>query len=183
MSKERVTENNQSQNKSDRLIKVANSLERVNSETNEMVVGMAKGMNEMEIVNSFNQTSLDFFNLMINITKKMGLSKEYGFEAYLIFYEQAKKVNAYAPIDQFTLIVLEFAPEIYTEDEDNFMKMEIPDTELKGSTNEFSLIRSAKFKKLWTILRGNDKEEVKNHIKLLTTYAHTYFIYKLLKKK
>lgn len=168
------------------LEKVVDSLDRVNSDTKKMVFDMAKGMTEQEIITQFNQTALDFFNTTISITKRMGNAREYGFEAYLIFFNQAIKADAKIPIDQFTLTVLEFAPEIYSENESTFLNMNIPDGKLTDSAyanNEFSLIRSEKFKRLWQSLKPQDKEEVKTSIILLTTYAHTFFVHTLLKKR
>jgi hypothetical protein len=175
------------QKKTNSLKKVVSALERVNPETNQMILDMAKGMTEAEIIAQFNQMALDFFNSMISITKKLGsaMEREYGAEAYLIFFKNAIKVNAKLPIDQFTLTVLEFAPEIYREDEDCFLNMDIPDGKLDTNygNNEFSLIRSEKFKKLWKILSATDKETVKKLIIYLTTYAHTFFMFSLLQRK
>lgn len=78
------------------------------------------------------------------------------------------------PLDKFTLIILEFANEIYSEEENCFMDMTIPDAKLEVG-NEFGLIRSEIFKSLWKILDKNHKQIIKEKIILLTTYAHTYF--------
>lgn len=170
------------------LAKVVGALERVNPETSKMVLGMAKGMTEVEIISQFNQAAQDFFNTTISVTKRMGTSREYGGEAYLTMFQSAIKMDAKMPIDKFTLTVLEYAPEIYAEDEDMFLNMDIPDGDLKqmgapAADNEFSLIRSEKFKKLWKILSVADKEQIKANLILLTTFAHTFFIYSLLKRK
>lgn len=178
-----------SQEKQNSLSKVVKALERVSLDTSNMIAGMAKGMTEAEIINHFNQSAKDFFNTTISVTKRMGIAREYGGEAYLAIFENAIKMNGRMPIDKFTMLILEFAPEIYAEDENCFLDMEIPDRNLNEmgapvtSDNEFSLIRSEKFKKLWKILSPADKETIKADIILLTTYAHTYFIYSLLKRK
>lgn len=164
--------------KEQKLISVADALERVDPETKKMVWNIAKQMNDTEVVVMFNQVALDFFNYMINIAKKLGKEREYGFNGYLVFFQNALKININLPIDKFCLIILEFAPEIYAENEDCFMGMEIPDHNVNVG-NEFSMIRSETFKRMWTILNDTDKKTCRDKTILLTIYAHA-FLYKTL---
>lgn len=156
------------------LQKVQLALEKVNDQTKQMVYDMATGMSSLEVMQSFNQEVYDFFALLINITRRLRVDKEYKIDAHNAFFEKAVKTNVSLPIEQFTLIILEFAPEIYIENEECFMNMYIPDTKLEAG-NEFNIIRSEHFKELWKKLNLEDKTSLKDKIILLTTYAHTYF--------
>ncbi len=161
---------------------VIESLERVSQETKEMIFEMAKGMTEMEIIHSFNQKALDLFTLLITITTRMGKENEYKVGGYKKLFDSAIKINTKLPIDKFTLIILEFAAEIYAGKENCFLEMSIPDTNVNVG-NEFSIIRSEMFKKLWVVLDDNDKNILKDNIILLTTFAHVHLYKTLLSKK
>ena len=163
-----------------KLDKVVNSLEKVSAETKKMVFNMANSMTDMEVVQSFNQTALDLFNLLVQITTRMNKENEYKVGGYKLLFDNAVKLNKKMPIDQFTLVILEFAAEIYDEDENCFLKMTIPDAKLEVG-NEFNLIRSEMFKKLWVTLVNKDKSDVKDKVILLTTFAHVYLYQTLLK--
>jgi len=156
------------------LQKVQLALEKVNEETKKMVYDMATGMSSLEVIQSFNQEVYDFFALLIIITRRLRVDKEYKIDAHNAFFEKAVKTNVSLPIEQFTLIILEFAPDIYTENEQSFLNMYIPDAKLEAG-NEFNIIRSEHFKELWKKLNPEDKISLKDKIILLTTYAHTYF--------
>jgi hypothetical protein len=164
------------------LNRVIKALERVDPEINKAVYELSNGMSEMEIVQTFNQHTLDSFNSLINITKKMGKESIYKISGYKTFFENALKINAMLPIDKFTLIILEFAPEIYDENEEVFLKMTIPDAQIEVS-NEFGFIRSELFKQLWLSLNKTDKDSVKDNIILLVTYAQAHLYKTLMKKK
>ena len=159
---------------------VVQSLDRVPLETKQMIFNMSKGMSELEIIRSFNQQALDMFNLVISITKKVGKEREYQFSGYKALFDNAVKINNKLPVDKFTLIILEFAAEIYAEEEDCFLNMSIPDKEVNVG-NEFGLIRSESFKILWKILNRPDKNLLKENIILLTTFAHAYLYKTILK--
>ena len=156
------------------LNKVIEALGRVNKETQQMIVELSQSMSELAIVNAFNQVALDSFTQFTRITKEMGIEKVYQMGGYKILFENALKMNVKLPIDKFTLIILEFAPEIYSENEDRFLNMHIPDTTVTDG-NEFAFIRSEKFKSLWKQLDSSKKKAVKEKIILLTTYAHAFF--------
>jgi hypothetical protein len=153
---------------------VINALERVNPATKEMIFAMAKQMSEVEIIRSFNQQALDMFTLVSIFIKQMGKEKEgQKIAGYKHLFDNAIKINAKLPIDKFTLIILEFAPEIYEEKEDCFLNMSIPDKDVRVG-NEFSIIRSEMFKQLWRSSNDDHKEQIKNKVIPLTTYAHVY---------
>jgi hypothetical protein len=60
--------------------------------------------------------------------------------------------------------------------------MSIPDTKV-NLNNEFGLIRSEMFKNLWLISNQKDRNDVKEIIILLTTFAHAYLYKTILMKK
>jgi hypothetical protein len=165
-----------------RLNNVITSLDRVPQETKQMIFSMTQGMSEQEIIQSFNQKALDLFTLLIIITTKIGKEDEYKMSGYKNLFDNAIKINAKLPVDKFTLLILEFAAEIYAEEEDCFLNMSIPDTNVNVG-NEFGIIRSEMFKKLWVVLNKNDKNLLKENIILLTTFAHTYLYKTLIKNK
>lgn len=171
--------------KSKKMTLIADSLAKVDPDVNRGIWDMAQNLSEQEIICFFNQTALDFFTFAINITKKMGKEREYGFSGYMMLFETTLKMNKSVPVDQFTILILEFAPDIYNANEKFFLDMYIPDGKIgKGNNNgnEFNIIQSQEFKKLWLALDSADKENIKERIIVLTTYAHAYF-YKLLMSK
>lgn len=166
----------------ERLSKIILTLDRVRPEVKQMVFEMAQGMTDLEIIQSFNQQALDLFTLLNTITVRLNRVNEFKIGGYKLLFDNAIKQNVKLPLDKFTLIILEFAPEIYDEKETCFMDMSIPDTNVTVG-NEFSIIRSDMFKKLWKILDNNDKDSLKNIIIPLTTYAHAYLYKTVLKYK
>lgn len=166
------------------LVKVIAALEKVPQETKELIFKMAKKLSEFEIIELFNQQAQDLFNILNTLVKKYTTSKnekEYNMTGYKFLFETALKANIRWPVDKFTLIILEFASEIYAENEDVFLNMSIPNTKVSIG-NEFGLIRSEAFKKLWIILNKHDKDILKENVILLTTYAHSY-LYKTVMSK
>ncbi len=161
---------------------VVNALERVHSDTKQMIFELCNGMTEQQVVQTFNQYALDLFSTITIISQNMGKSSEYKFSGYKALFDNAIKINAKLPLEKFTLVILEYAPEIYEENEDCFMKMAIPDTNVKVG-NEFNIIRSEVFKLFWKNLSKHEKKLVKETIILMTTYAHAYFYKSLLKNK
>lgn len=172
----------------DKMTIIGNSLKKVDSEINENIYAMASSMDEHTIILSFNQTALDFFNFAINGTKRLNREREFGFSGYLSLFQTAIKANIGVPIDKFTILILEYAPDIYSVNEKFFLNMDIPDIKIdvsdkKKNDNEFNMIQSEEFKKLWLVLSQEDKDAVKEKIILLTTYAHAYFFKLCMTKK
>lgn len=157
---------------------VVNALERVDIQTKQMIFSMSCGMSDLEIIRCFNQQALDAFNILMGITTRMKKEGECKVGGYKALFDNAIKINAKLPLDKFTLLILEYAPEIYSQNDDVFLNMAIPETNIKVG-NEFSIFRSEMFKKLWKQMNQSDKNEMKNKIVLLTTYAHTY-LYKTI---
>lgn len=153
---------------------VANSLERINSEINISIAQMAKSMTEASIIQAFNQVAIDLFVMVEKIILDIKKDKEYKLDSYRILFDNAIRINNRLPIDKFTLIVLEYAPEIYSKDENCFLKMSIPDKNISIG-NTFGFIRSEMFKNLWIILPNNHKKVIIEKVISLTTYAHAYF--------
>lgn len=165
---------NQSELTQQKLVKVVNALEKVNKDTNSMIISMAKSMSEIEIIRLFNQETQDLFHLLLSITKRLQKEDKYKVAGYKLLFDNAIKMNSKLPLDKFTLIILEFAPEIYAEDDNCFLNMSIPDSEVSVG-NEFGVIRSEMFKNLWKELDGNDKKKIADNVIMLTTYAHAHF--------
>jgi hypothetical protein len=164
-------------------------LEDVPDDIQQTVISMAKGMTVFDIVQSFNQIAQDLFDLLITITKNLKsthkkmsgnqiLTTE-SLQGHKMLFDSGMKMNMNLPIEH-TLVILLFAPQIYNQDEECFMKMDIPDSKVQ-SGKEFNLIRSSEFKNLWNILNEIDKDDVKDKVILLTTYANAYFYKTLLK--
>lgn len=160
--------------------RIAIALSQIDPSINQGILDMARGLSKQEIINLFNQSAMDFFATAIYVTTQMKREKEFGFAGYETIFSTTLKINAQLPIDKFTLIILEHAPDIYDANETHFLRMHIPNGEIKTS-NAFSIIKSDEFKKLWCVLQPSDKEKVKEHIISLTTYAHAFF-YKLIFK-
>lgn len=169
-------------NSAERLQKVIVALEKVSPEIKSMIYSMAKSTSEMEIIHSFNQNSRNFFSTCATITKKMGKENEVKMEGYKNLFDNAIKMNNKMPIDHFTLIVLEFAEEIYSEKEDFFLKRKVVNEVKVEVGNEFSMVKSDKFKELWQILNQEDKKIIKEKMILLTTFAHVYFYQTVMKQ-
>lgn len=158
---------------------VVNALNRVNDVTKQMVMNMSKTMRDLDIIRSFNQLALDLFTIVGTLVNKYGKGKDIQINGYRRLFDNAIKINVKMPIDQFTLIILEFAPEIYEEKEDCFLNMAIPDTTVQVS-NEFAIIRSEMFKDLWKSCSKSDREQLKSTIIPLTTFAHAFFYQSVL---
>lgn len=159
---------------------VIDSIDRVPLDVKQAIFSMSNEMGEMEIIQSFNQQAQDMFASVLYMTKKVNKDKEYNFSGYKVLFDTAIKHNNKLPIDKFTLIILEFAAEIYAGEEDCFLKMSIPDKEVKVG-NEFGMIRSESFKILWKLLGRSDKKKLKDQIQSLTTFSHAY-LYKTITK-
>lgn len=167
-------------NNSEQLQVVVTSLEQVDPLINQSVKEMSDNMPEATIIRLFNQTSLDLFTIINIITDRIGKTEEYKLAGYKALFDNAIKINAKLPIDKFTLIILEFAPQIYSQDENCFLNMSIPDRRISVG-NSFGFIRSEMFKNLWMVLNTSDREQVSEKVISLTTYAHAY-LYKTVTK-
>ncbi|AVL93750.1 hypothetical protein mvi_390 [Megavirus vitis] len=168
------------QQDTERLEKVVYSLQKVNPAINKDILSMAQAMSDVQIIKLFNQDATDLFAEMSRIIKLLQKENECKVDSYKFLFETAIKINAKLPIDKFTLIILEYAAEIYGGDENVFLDMPIPDAKINVG-NEFGLIRSEMFKSLWRILDRENKDIIKDKITSLTTYAHAY-LYKSINK-
>lgn len=165
--------------KQNQLERIINTLEKVDEKTKTMVYNLALNMNNMEIIQTFNQRAIDLFITLLKITEEYKKEKEFKIKGYKALFENALKINIKIPIDKFTLTILEFAADIYSENEEYFYGMTIPDTKLNLGNNEFGMLRSEAFKDLWVILTKEHQTKLKNNIVLLTTFAHVH-LYKTL---
>lgn len=166
----------------ERLQKVVNNLQKIPIETRQMVFNMSCGMSEQEIIQSFNQQSYDLFNVVALVVKKLGKENEFKVSGYRAIFDNAIKINNRLPIDKFTLMILEYAAEIYAEEENIILNMKIPDKDVSAG-NEFGIIRSEMFKSIWRLLSEDDKTKIKEILIPLTTYAHAYLYKTVLKNQ
>ncbi len=77
----------------EKLQKVVTALETVNPETQKMIFEMARSMGELEIIQTFNQHTLDLFTLITNTVQIMGKEKDVKFGGYKLLLENALKIN------------------------------------------------------------------------------------------
>lgn len=170
---------NQQKINQERLERVAVALEKVPAAITQEIIKMVNNMSDLEIIQSFNQQSLDLFTHLMEITGKLGKEGEFKVGGYKELFDNASKINVKLPIDKYTLVILEYAVEIYEEREDCFLNMTIPDKKVNLG-NEFNIIRSEMFKQLWLLMNGNDRKTIKQDIILLTSFAHAYFFKSVL---
>jgi hypothetical protein len=163
-----------SEDHSAHLNKILNSLKNVDPKIDQMVLNISKKMSEMEIIRNFNQFTIDLFNLIYEITNAAGVEKYVKIKSYKVLLESALKVNVKLPIESFTWFILEFAPKIYSEDEDYFLEKQYDHDKVEVG-NEFSFINSNSFKEMWKTLDDENKKKIKNAFLMTTTYAHAYF--------
>jgi len=162
---------------------VTESLNRVPRKTNVMIYQMCQKLSEMEIIQIFNQQATDLFALLLSITIKLKKESEYKISNYKFMFETAIKGRAVLPLEKFTLNILAYADDIYSESEEKFLKMTVPDTNINIGGNEFGLMRSESFKRLWEEMNKTDKVTIRSGIILLTTYAHAHFFKTSMKYK
>jgi len=151
--------------------KIINALERVDPSTSQNIMELVENMDISEIIFTFNQTTGDLFDLLIKYNNKYNII---NLEGYYTLFKNALKINNRLPIDQFTMIILEYAPEIYANDYDRFLNMNIPDTKVSVG-NQFGIIRTDIFKSFWRQLNDTEKSKIKEKLIILTTMAHVYF--------
>ena len=156
------------------LEKVFSSLEKVSPDINIEVREMALAMSKAEIVAMFNQFANDLFTTLLRITISKNVESEYNVTGQKNLFEKSLKLNKQLPIDKFTLVILEFAADIYDGNEEKFLDMEIPDQRVNVN-NEFGMIRSEKFKGLWKTMQKTDKVSLHEIVTALTSYAHAFF--------
>lgn len=164
------------------LEKIITSLEKVDKDLQNMILNMSKSLSDIEIIQTFNQGCIDLFTNIAAVVKKIGMEKEIKFGGYKLLLENAMKINAKLPVDNFTLVVLEFADHIYSGDETFFMDRSYGKAKVEVG-NEFTFIRSEPFKHLWKDLDSKDKEMIKEKFILVTTYAHAYFFKTVLSNR
>lgn len=167
----------------EKIQRVVKSLESVNEETKKYVMDLSECLLKEEIVTMFNQYALDFFNDLTQISYEVDSSKAKIFTSYSLLYETSLNLKKNLPLEKFTLTILEHADKIYMQEEEHFLEMDIPNKEINigNNKNEFGIIQSDEFKKLWKKLGEDNKSIIKDKVILLTTYAHAY-LYKILQE-
>lgn len=166
----------------EKLEKVLRSLSKVNPDTHKMVLGLAEQLTELQIIQAFNQFSLDLFQTITAMVNEMGWEREIKFTGYSLLLENALKINVKLPIDNFTWFVLEYAPKIYSQEEDFFMNKHYNAAKV-GVGHEFSFVTSEPFKAKWKLLNKEQKETIKDKFIMVTIYAHVYFFKVILINK
>ena len=164
------------------LEEVTIELGKTKEEDRNNAIDAAKVLTQDEVIQQFNQSAVKLFTDAYNITVNRGKEREYKIGGYKFLYEKAVKMNKETPIDQFTLIILKYATDIYARNAEKFLKMDIPD-EIKlesDKKNEFELIHSAEFKNLWRTLTLIEKDTIISTIVEMTQFAHIFFIQKIL---
>lgn len=167
------------------LEEVAAELSKTSDADKQNAMDGAQLLTQDEVIEQFNQSAMKLFTNAYNITVKRGKEREYKIGGYKTLYEKAVKMNRATPIDQFTLVILKFATDIYARNADKFLKMDMPsEIKLDGQTdNEFELIHSTEFKNLWRTLNTTEKNTIIENIVDMTQFAHIFFIQKMLEAK
>lgn len=126
-----------------------------------------------DLVSSFNQLAYD----ILDILKRFVLARNDPSTERFVGYingkknkiEASLKVNAFIPINAFTEKALRYLIEIYSEDEDRFMNMEVYDS-------DDSSVDHSDYKKLWLTLSNDEKQQLVSKIKLATFFSHAFFL-------
>jgi hypothetical protein len=160
-------------NKTDaqRLAEVADALQRVPQETCQALYEHSRTMTSVDIIRTFNQKSRDLFALLIEIARANKIN--HSINSYQMMFENAITVNSKLPIDKFTLVILKYAPEIYSEEEEHFLRMTVPDAQVSVG-NAYGIIRSEAFRNIWLSADDDYQSRIKECVILLTTYAQIY---------
>lgn len=154
---------------------VIKALQTVAADKQLMARRIAQGFSAAEIVSKFNQAGKDFFVLLKHIINEVGENKDYNLNGYEKLFHHAISIRQDWPIDKFTLMILQFAPQVYEEDEQFFLSVEIPDQNVRIN-NEFGIIKTEAFKELWLKTNDNRRDELKDNCLLLVSFAHAYFL-------
>lgn len=181
-----MSSNNQNTKEKERenkkiLKKIIQSLEKVDSNITNTILGMAEKTSMAQVINDFNYNSLEVLDFLDYIGKKYNHTDTCDMTKHRLLFENAIQINKRLPVDKFSLIVLEHAQDIYDENEEYFMELPMPDVNAKAG-KDFSMIKCEAFKKVWTSLDEEDKDLVKEKVISLTTSAHIYFIKNITKK-
>ncbi len=162
------------------LERVLAALERVPEEIQQDVLSLANSMTCEETVQKFNNQAKDNFVILEKIATMCNKYKECNIEGNKKLFDHAVKQKADLAVNKFTLVILEYAPEIYAADHECFLKMSIPESELKVADG-FSLVKTTMFKEMWVQLPNDFQCEIIDNMILLTMYAHAYLYKTLLK--
>lgn len=170
--------------------KIGDALSKVPPEYAEAAVSLANSLEKVELGVSFNQTAMDLFDLAVKISTKRKIEEKLKMSGHRsIFEAAAAKIGKTIPISKFSFAILEFAPEIYNENDDFFLNMKVPDTidvdkevgatdagTTKSNSNDLNIINTQEFKELWKKLNNKEKRAIRENVIKLTLYSHAYFI-------
>jgi hypothetical protein len=161
----------------EKIVKVIESLKNVDKDINDSAITMAKTINETELVDLFNHHTNDFFNTLHTITNVLNVNKECNLHGYHSMFSSTIRVNKKLPIDHFSASILEFANDIYNENEEFFIGMNVPNKQI-NSGGEFNIIKTDALKNIWKKTNSGQKDIIKEKIISITLYAHAY-VYKI----
>lgn len=161
-------------NKTDaeRLREVAVALSQVEPDILQMMYDSSREMKKVDVIVNFNQKSRDLFALLNEVSRKTG--RDHGLAGYVAMFESALRINRNLPLEKFTLVILKYAPDIYSEREDRFLSMAVPDAEVSVG-NAYGVIRSEAFRDIWLSSSKEHQKRIKSCVIDMTSNAHIYF--------
>ena len=128
-------------------------------------------MSVSEIVNNFNQQADD---LMIQMYE---CSQDEDIKVYHNMFKKLKRFNATKAIEQFIIYVVPYKEQIYSDDESFFLEQS--GKELTGDDSDYTMMKSLKFKDLWTQLSIDSKSNIFKFFKIMIYYAEQFLKSKL----
>lgn len=156
------------------------ALERVDLAIRQEIYKMSLNMSRDMLVQSFNQRAKDMFSLLERISRACGRYETTDLAANRSLFNTAVTTSPEIAVNKFTLLVLEFAPEIYARDEEAFLKMTIPETDVKTSAG-WGVIRSNEFRDMWVHdMTGEMKTQVTELMIRMVTIAQA-FLYQTIR--
>ena len=109
---------------------VVQALERVPRATRQQIYQLSQSAQRADLVTAFNQNARDMFTLLEQISRQCGRYETTKLGSNRMLFDTAIGSHPEIALNKFTLLVLEFAPEIYSRDEEAFLQMTIPTTEI-----------------------------------------------------
>ena len=123
-------------------------------------------MSVKEIVNNFNQQADD---LMIQMYE---CSHDQDIKVYHDMFKKLKRFNATKAIEQFIIYVVPYKEKIYNDDESFFLSQSGKD--LTGDDSEYTMMKSLKFKEIWSTLSFESKDNIFKFFKVMIYYAEEF---------
>jgi hypothetical protein len=157
------------------LSEIKTCLESVSADIRSSACALATSTTRKEIITNFNQSAIDFFNLLHQTSKDIGKEKICDVPQYLYIFEKAKNKNPDLPAEKFTLTLLKFSHHIFNREEEKVLGMSIKNQQVGDDDNGFAVINSEMFKTLWKSLVPYQKDAILDKLYLVTFYALCFF--------